>query len=194
MNRWTGLLAVLLFLFMAAEPVRAQQPIVLSADGPATACAGALVSFTFRFEVNTSQVEDGLGSFVMPQPAHTSYVALEPLPGTVGAVGHNNIDPALADTHSFSSKTSAGAVRLTVRTEPQFDGTVQAVALILGTGTAASNKVSTRVAPCAGELPATGTGNAINREEHPPVGPVVALGLAGLLMMGLAEALRRVSY
>jgi len=170
-----------------ADIAVAQEPIVLSADGPANACSGGTFAITFSFKVDTARV-DALGTFDIPQPKNATYVSLKPLQDTTGEIGHSNSDPTLADTHTFSSTTSAeGAVQFVLRTEADFVGPIEAVAYIRGTGTAASNRVSTMVAPCAGSLPGTGFAP---RDGTPRTWPAVVVLLIALGAVCLAVSSR----
>ena len=160
-------------------------PVTLTAEGPATACAGEDIAFTFGYRIDTTRV-DGLGSFDIAQPANTSFVSLEPVGDTQGQIGHSNADPALADIHVFSSDspTPSGAVRLVVRTAPTFSGTVNAGSLIRGTGTTASNRVLTVVAPCAAALPVTGRSG----DHDAPLRLAESIFLTGAFVVFLALA------
>lgn len=191
MNTRIAIVAVLVVL--AAYSVRidaagAQEPIILTAEGPSNVCAGEDFAITFRFKVDTTQV-NGLGSFDIPQPKNTTYVSLEPLGGATGHVGHSNSDPTVADTHTFSSTTSTeGAVRLVLRTAPDFTGQVEAMAFIRGTGTASSNRVTTTIAGCPALLPGTGL-RSDGDSSRPWLVLAVLLFLHGLIATSAASAL-----
>jgi hypothetical protein len=136
-----------------------EPPVVLTAEGPASACAGQDIAFTFSYRIDPARV-DGL-SFVIPEPANAQFVSLERVGDTTGAIGHSVADPRVPELHTFTPTSyPSGAVRLTVRTDSPFRGTIRAGSLISGTGTVASNTVLTTVAPCPYPVVLTAEGPA----------------------------------
>jgi hypothetical protein len=163
--------------------------VTLTADGPSSACAGANLEIIFRFNVDLTRV-NGLGTFVVVQPKNTWFVSMEPLHGTTGQVGHTNPDPSIAEHHSFSSSGSAeGAVRLVLRTSPDFTGEVEAIAWIPGTGTASSNRVTTAITDCPESLPRTGLGT-VDHSRKPKFLVSVLLFLAGALSIACSSRVK----
>jgi len=173
-----GLVATMWFAGHTAAAAQ-EPPWVLTAEGPASACAGEDVAFTFGYRIDMTRV-DGLGSFDMWQPRNTSFVSIELVGDTTGTFGHSNADPRLAESHLFEPTSyRSGAVRLTVRTQPTFSGVVDAGSWIPGTGTTQSNHALTTVAPCASALPGTGLG----REREAPLRVAWTLLLLGIVTM-----------